>query len=740
MRHFRCLLMLFAAVLSIAQDLSSSGIPPYKNPSLPVEQRVQDLLGRMTLQEKVAMLSGADWMRTVPNERLGIPSIKMADGPLGIRSWAGPSSETNAMVAKAEVTTTAFPAGVAMAATWDTELLQSEGQAIGQEVKAVGRDMILGPTVNINRTPLWGRNFEGYGEDPYLTSRLAVAYIKGVQGEGVIATVKHFAANNQEFERHRINAIVDERALQEIYFPAFKAAVEEASVWSVMSAYNKLNGVYCAQNSFLLKDVLRKQWGFTGFVVSDWGSTYSTADTVNAGMDVEMPGGQAMRDWLKKPETEAAGNGGGWLVPEKVLPEISSGKISPATIDDNVASILRVIFVSGQFDKPHTATGEIDTPEQRALARKAATESIVLLKNAGDLLPLNPSKIHSVVVIGPNAAVARTGGGGSSLVTPKYSIAPLKSIQDRAGQSLQVSYALGVSMEGEDPSKDTPVAREQLRNEAVSAAAKADAAIIVVGRSPALESEDFDIKSLDLPAGQDDLIEAVSKANKNTVVVINAGGPVVMTRWIAQVPAVLDLWYGGQEGGNAIADILFGEANPSGKLPVSFVKQWKDSPAYGHYPGENLQVEYAESIYVGYRYFDKQKVEPLFPFGYGLSYTRFDYSDLKVSPNKVSPGKPVEVSLSVRNSGSRAGAEVAELYVHDGHSSVDRPIKELKGFRRINLAPGEIKDVRFTLDRSAMAFYSTVKKEWVTEQGQFDVLVGPSSRDILLKGSFNLEQ
>lgn len=739
MRHFRCLLILFAAVLSVAQDQSSSGIPPYKNPNLPVEQRVQDLLGRMTLQEKVAMLSGADWMQTVPNERLGIPSIKMADGPAGIRSWAGPSSETNAMVAKTKVTTTAFPAGVAMAATWDTELLQSEGQAIGQEVSAAGRDMILGPTVNINRTPLWGRNFEGYGEDPYLTSRLAVAYIKGVQGEGVIATVKHFAANNQEFERHRINAIVDERALQEIYFPAFKAAVQEAGVWSVMSAYNKLNGVYCAQNSFLLKDVLRKQWGFKGFVVSDWGSTYSTTDTVNAGMDIEMPGGEPMKDWLKKPKTQAAGNGGGWLVSEKVLPEISSGKISAATIDDNVASILRVIFVSGQFDKPHTETGKIDTPEQRALARKASTESIVLLKNAGDLLPLNPSKIHSVVVIGPNAAVARTGGGGSSLVTPKYSIAPLKGIQDRAGPSLQVSYALGVSMEGEDPSKDTPAAREQLRNEAVSAAAKTDAAIIVVGRSPALESEDFDIKSLDLPAGQDDLIGEVSRVNKNTVVVINAGGPVVMTRWIAHVPAVLDLWYGGQEGGNAIADVLFGDANPSGKLPVSFVKEWKDSPAYGHYPGENLQVEYAEGIYVGYRYFDKQKVEPLFPFGYGLSYTRFDYSDLKVSPNKVSSGKPVEVSLSVRNSGSRAGAEVVELYVHDGHSSVDRPIKELKGFSRINLAPGEIKDVHFTLDRSAMAFYSTAKRDWVTEPGQFDVLVGPSSRDIRLKGSFNLE-
>ena len=341
--------------------------------------------------------------------------------------------------------------------------------------------------------------------------------------------------------------------------------------------------------------------------------------------------------------------------------------------------------------------------------------------------------------MGPNAAVARTGGGGSSLVTPKYSITPLEGIQDRAGQRLQVSYALGVSMEGDDPAKDTPEAREQLKNEAVKAAAKADAAIIVVGRSPKLESEGFDIKSLDLPAGQDDLIEAVAKVNKNTVVVINAGGPVVMSRWIAQVPAILDLWYGGQEGGNAIADVLFGDANPSGKLPVSFVKEWKDSPAYGHYPGENLQVDYAEGIYVGYRYFDKHKIEPLFPFGYGLSYTKFDYRDLKISPDHVSPAKPVEVSLRVHNGGSRSGAEIVELYVHDGHSSVDRPTEELKGFRRVDLAPGETKDVQFTLDRSAMVFYSTAKKDWVAEPGQFDVMVGSSSRDIKLKGSFNLE-
>jgi len=738
MRRFACLILIFLASLSgVAQSQKPAEAAPYKNQTLPVERRVQDLLGRMTLEEKVAMLSGADWMQTVPNERLGIPSIKMADGPLGIRSWSGPSAQTNAAGARAQILTTSFPASVAMAATWDPEVVEAQGRAIAQELKALGRDMILGPTVNINRTPLWGRNFEGYGEDPYLTSRLGVAYIKGVQAEGVIATVKHFAANNQEFERHRVNAKIDERALNEIYFPAFKAAVQEAGVWSVMSAYNRLNDLYCAENPFLLTDVLRKQWGFKGFVVSDWGSTYSTANTVNAGMDLEMPGGEPMKVWLQTPRVQAAGNGGGWLASEKVLQEISSGKISRATVDENLGRMLRIMFISGLFDKPHVATGEVDTPEQQAVARKAATESIVLLKNTGDLLPLNTSKIHSIVVIGPNAAVARTGGGGSSLVRPKYSVTPLKGVQDRAGSQIQVSSVLGVSMEGEDQSKDTPAMREQLLNEAVGAAGKADVAILVVGRSSAVESEGFDIKSLDLPAGQDELIQAVAKANKNTIVVINAGGPVLMDKWIAQIPAVLHMWYGGQEGGNAIASVLFGDANPSGKLPVSFVKRWEDSPAYGHYPGENLQVEYAEGIYVGYRYFDKRHVEPLFPFGYGLSYTKFAYGDLRVSSSKKA-SQPVEVSLNVRNAGSRAGAEVVELYVHDGHSSVDRPMKELKEFRRVNLSPNETQTVRFALDPSAFAYYSTVRKDWVVEPGQFEILVGASSRDIRLKGAVNI--
>ncbi|HTC45921.1 MAG TPA: glycoside hydrolase family 3 C-terminal domain-containing protein [Candidatus Aquilonibacter sp.] len=736
MKRFLCLFVALTATLGFAQNQPSPDNPPYKNPDLPVNQRVQDLLNRMTLQEKVAMLSGANWMESVPNERLGIPSIKMADGPLGVRSWAGPSAET--LHSKTLIYTTAFPSGIALGATWDTELARSDGEAIGQEVKALGRGMILGPTVNINRTPLWGRNFEGFGEDPYLTSRMGVAYIEGVQSQNVIATVKHFAANNQEFERHRVNAIVDERALQEIYFPAFKAAVQEAGVWSVMSAYNKLNGTYCAEDSWLLKDVLQKGWDFKGFVVSDWGSTYSTVNTVNAGMDLEMPGGTPMKTWIDTPKSKAAGNGGGWLAPDKVLPEVSAGKISEATIDDNVGRILRILFVSGQFDHPHKATGEIDTPEQKAMVRKAAIESIVLLKNSGDVLPLDATKIHSIAVIGPNAATARTGGGGSSRVAPKYSVAPLDGIKNRAG-SVQVSYALGVSMEGEVPAKDTADAQKKLRDEAVSVAAKADIAVVVVGRSPELESEDFDIKSLDLPSGQDELISAVAKANKNTVVVINAGGPVIMSKWIGQVPAIVDMWYGGQEGGNAIADVLFGKANPSGKLPVSFVKEWKDSPAYGHYPGENLQVDYAEGIYVGYRYFDTKKVEPLFPFGYGLSYTKFDYSDLSISPANASSSKPVEVSLRVRNSGVRAGAEVVELYVHDGHASVDRPLQELKGFRRVNLAPGESQLVRFVLNRDAMAFYSTAKKDWIVEPGQFDVWVGSSSRDIRAKGSFEVK-
>jgi beta-glucosidase len=711
-------------------------MPPYRNAKLAVEARVTDLLHRMTLEEKVALLAGSGWMESQPNARLGIPAIKMADGPMGVRSWQGSSAVTNAANAL-RVTSTAFPAGLAMAATWDPELVEQQGKVIGQEVKALGRDMILGPTVNIARQPLWGRNFEGYGEDPYLAGRLVAGYIKGVQGQGVIATVKHFAANNQEFERHRIDEKIDERTLQEIYFPAFRAAVD-AGVWSVMSAYNKVNGLYCSESPYLLHDVLKKQWGFKGFVISDWGSTYSTAGPVNAGMDLEMPGGEPMKLWFAKPATQADGNGAGWMTPEKVLPSIAAGQIDAASVDDNVSRMLRVMFTAGLFDKQHAGGGAVDTPEQQTVARTAATESIVLLKNAGDTLPLKSPGIRTLAVIGPNAAVARTGGGGSSLVRPSYSITPLDGIRDRGGNQVRVSYAQGVSIPGEDGSKDSPAAMAQLRQDAAAAAAKADAAVVVVGNAPSIESEGFDRKTMSLPAGQDELIQAVVKANKNTIVVINAGSPVSMDQWIDQVPAVLVMWYGGQEGGHAIASVLFGDFTPSGKLPVTFPRKLEDTPAYGHYPGENLHTEYAEGIYVGYRHFDRANIEPLFPFGHGLSYTKFDYGDLKITPDKAASGRPVRVSLTVRNSGPRAGAEVVQLYLHDLKSSLDRPPQELKGFRRVMLTAGQSEAVTFTIDQRAMSFYNPARHAWVAEPGGFEVLVGSSSRDIRLKGNFEL--
>ena len=749
-----CLASLLAAAslvspCAMAQTAGLAGVPvpanaPYKDAGLAPDKRVADLLSRMTIEEKATMLSGAGWMESAAIERLGIPAIKMADGPLGVRSWAGSSAITSGANSPLKVETTSFPAGVAMAATWDTELVEREGQAIGQEVKALGRDMILGPTVNINRVPLWGRNFEGYGEDPYLAGRLGVAYVKGVQSEGVIPSVKHFAANNEEFERHRIDAQIDERTLHEIYLPAFKATVQEGHAWSVMSAYNLLNGQHCAENKELLTDILKGEFGFKGFVISDWGSTYSTAATVNAGMDLEMPGGPPMVTWASTGQPQAAGNGMGWLTADKVLAEVKAGHITEATLNDNVGRILRVTFDSGMFDHPHTPGGEVDTPAQRAVARQGATEGIVLLKNAASLLPLDSGKIHSIAVIGPNAAVARTGGGGSSLVRPKYAIAPLDGIRERAGKDVAVKYALGVGMEREDASLTTPEATARLLKEAVDVAAAADVAVVVVGRYPKLEGESFDVKTMDLPTGQDDLIEAVEKANPHTIVVINTGDPVTMTKWIEQTPALLDMWYGGQEGGNALAAILFGDANPSGKLPVSFPKKFEDSPAHGNYPGVNLKVNYAEGIYVGYRYFDTKNVEPLFPFGFGLSYTNFEYSDLKLTPFMNDDERTrswthfTMVSLKVKNIGTRDGSEVVQLYVHAGHSKIDRPAHELKGFQRVVLKAGETKMVEFSVDRAALSYWSPEKKDWVAEPGRFEIQIGASSRDIKLWASLKL--
>ncbi|MDE3103729.1 MAG: glycoside hydrolase family 3 C-terminal domain-containing protein [Acidobacteriota bacterium] len=732
--------MLVFTATALGAAFAQSAVPadaPYKNPSLPVEQRVSDVLSRMTLEEKASMLAGSGWMESTPVERLGIPAIKMADGPMGVRAWYGSSAITSAAGYRTPVLATSFPSGVLMAATWDTDLVRDEGQAIGQEVKALGRDMILGPTVNINRVPLWGRNFEGYGEDPYLSGQMGVAYIQGVQGEGVIPSVKHFIANNQEFERHRIDESISARALHEIYLPAFKAAVQQADVWNVMSAYNKVNGVQCAENAPVLQDLLRKELGFKGFVISDWASTYSTAGTVNAGIDLEMPGGAPMQQWLARPNSFAAGNSGGWLTEPKVMAEVHAGHITEAQVNENAAAILRIIFKSGLFDHPHVVTGVVDTPAQRAVARRAVTEGIVLLKNEGSLLPIDETKVHSIAVIGPNAARARTGGGGSSLVRPRFAAAPLDGIRER-GYMLKVQYAQGVGMEGEDPAQDTPEVRAKLLQEAVDVASHADVAVVVVGRYPKLEGEGFDVKTMDLPAGQDELIEAVEKANPHTVVVLNTGDAVTMSRWLDQTPALLQLWYGGEEAGHGLADVLFGDANPSGKLPVSFPKRFEDSPAYGHYPGENLKVDYAEGIYVGYRYFETRNVKPQFPFGYGLSYTTFAYSDLAVTPGKTTANAPVEVSVKVKNTGQRDGAEVVQLYVHDGHAKIDRPVRELKGFARVALKAGEERTVHFKLDRAALSYWNPETKDWQADPGVFEVQIGASAEDIRLTAPLEL--
>jgi len=688
---------------------------PYRDPALGTEQRVEDLLRRMTLEEKVAMVSGGGWMESKANARLGIPAIKMADGPVGVRAWFGPSALTmKANSPLPVITSTAFPAGVSLAATWDPDVLHEVGRTIAEEARALGRDMMLGPGVNIVRTPLAGRNFEMYGEDPYLSSQLVVGYIQGMQGAGIIATVKHFAANNQEDHRQTIDARIDERTLREIYLPAFRAAVQEAGVWSVMSAYNKLNGHWCAENSWLLSDVLRKEWGFKGFVVSDWKGTHSTTPTANAGLDLEMPSADTIlrynNDLPKSPGE--IGSQGAMLTPELLLPLVKSGEVSEAVIDDKVRRLLRAIFANGLFDHPKPGGGEVDTPAQRAVARKAADEGIVLLKNVGGLLPLLPEKVHSVAVIGPNANVARTGGGGSSSVRTSHSITPLEAIRERAGSAVNVSYI-----------------------ESPADAAKADVALVFVGDSPEVEREGWDRKSMDLPEGQDELVAAVRRANPRTVVVLNVGAPVSVEKWIDQTPAVVNAWFPGEEGGHAIADVLFGDVNPSGRLPVTFPKRLEDSPSWGHYPGENGVVEYAEGIYVGYRWFATQHIEPRFCFGHGLSYTKFEYSDLKAS---AGPGPAIQVSVKVRNAGPRDGAEVVQLYIHESKPAIDRPEKELKAFRRVELRRGETWTVSFTLDRSAVAYFDPAKKKWVVDSGIYRALVGASSEDIRERADFEI--
>ena len=827
----------FALALSAAPLVSAAAPRPAD-----VERRVDALVKRMTLDEKLDALGGVDSFYIRANPRLHLPALRMADGPLGIRnSSVGPS--------------TAYPGGIALAATFDTELANRVGAMLGRDARARGVHFLLGPAVNIYRSPLCGRNFEYFGEDPFLASRIAVSYIQGVQAQGVSATIKHFIANNSEFDRHHTSAEIDERTLREIYLPAFEAAVKEAHVGAIMSAYNLVNGVHLTQHGRLNNQVVKQEWGFDGIIMSDWDATYDGVAAANGGLDLEMPSGKFMNRTT-------------------LLPAIQQGKVSLATIDDKLRRVLRKAVQFGWLDREQTDLGwPLFAQPGRALALEAARASMVLLKNQGELLPLDKAKLKSVAVIGPDAFPALPAGGGSAQVRPFVAVSFLEGLAAALAPDATVTFNRGVvtlpevfdttdfltspndgkpGLVGEyfsDPglsgrpalvrtdehinfswdkpnvwptgaSKEssarwtgffvpptagdyrfaaftygldqyrlyvdgklilertaqaqpigvTTLALEEGKAYAIrfdyvhgdhharvglgvrradrfidpaarALAARADVAIVCAGFDPGNESEGYD-RTFQLPVGQDELIAAVRAANQKTVVTLTSGGGVDMTRWIDRVPAVIQTWYPGQEGGTALAELLLGAFSPAGKLPATFERRWEDSAVFhSYYPAADRadkKVAYSEGLFLGYRHFDRAGTKPLFPFGHGLSYTRFKYSGLAISPATLTGDAPVVVSFDITNVGRRAGAEIAQVYVGDRHAPVPRPVKELKGFTKINLQPGETRRAQVTLDRRALSYYDVDAKQWTAAPGEFDVLVGSSSQQIELRGKLTV--
>ena len=667
------------------------------------EGNVESLIARMTLEEKIQMLHGANrrgfigYVPAIP--RLGIPELALTDGPAGVRHGPG----------------TAFPAPVALAATWDRSLAREYGAALGAETKARGQNILLAPMVNIVRVPEGGRNFETFGEDPYLTAQIASAEIRGIQSQGVMAEVKHYAANNQEKDRLQVSAEVDERTLREIYLPAFETAVKEAKVGSVMAAYNKVNGTFSSENTHLLKDILKGEWEFDGFVVSDWGATHSTVEAANNGLDIEMPGDKYFGQAL--------------------LAAVQQGQVSQATIDDKVRSILRMMMRFGFFDRP-AKVGPINYQAQGQVARRVAEAGVVLLKNEGNVLPLDVNRFKSLALIGPYADRATSGGGGSARMSPFNTVSPLAAITERIGDRAILRFLKFVP--GTDLSKSDPATTGAgLLADAVQLAKECDLALVFARD---FETEGVDRAAITLPDEQDEMISAIVRANPRTIVVLNTGCMVLVNRWADAVPAIVQAWYAGQDDGNVIADVLFGNINPSGKLPVTFSRTREEMPvaAAEQYPGLNGRGLYSEGVFVGYRHFDKNNIAPQFAFGHGLSYTTFDYSNIKVSRNRIKPGESLTVELQVKNTGRREGAEVVQLYLQDLKASVPRPVKELKGFEKVLLRPGQMKLVRLSLDARSMAFYDVTKKQWNVEPGQFKVMAGSSSRDIRVSAEFEV--
>lgn len=695
---------------------------------LNTEQRIDSLISLMTPEEKVTMIHASSSFTTGAVPRLGIPEWTMSDGPHGVRKehgrgWVG--SE------RPEYFATYLPVGVSLASTWNPELGYQFGKVLGEEAKARGKNVILGPGINILRTPLNGRNFEYLSEDPYLISKMAVGYIKGVQDQDVAACVKHYLANNQEIDRNKVSVEMSERTLREIYLPGFVSAVKEGGVYTLMGAYNKFRGQYCTHHEYLINKVLKEELGFDGAVISDWGAVHDTMEALKFGTDVEM-GTDLSQGEVK--------NYGKFFMGDTVVSLVKSGQIAESLIDDKVRRILRVMYRTKIMGGGDRGTGSFNTPEHQATALRIAEEAIVLLKNEGNLLPLNKSTFKNVAIIGANASRKQGGGGGSSQVNAKYEITPLQGIEKILFENVQVTYA-----EGYEVAKDGKSNAGKIK-EAVEAARKADASILVCGwvhgytdlwEGNAFDAESVDKPNMFLPFGQDELITAVLKANPNTIIVVMGGGPVDMRKWESQAKAILFAGYPGMEGGTALGKIIFGDVNPSGKLTMTFPKKLQDSPAHaiGAYPGKDNVVHYNEGILVGYRYFDTKKVEPQFAFGHGLSYTTFLYENLKLVKGDL---QSVTATVTVRNTGSRPGAEVVQLYVKDVQSSVERPEKELKAFQKVLLQPGESKDIIITLPVDAFRFFDEKKMEWTLEPGQFQIMAGSSSRDIRLTEKIEL--
>ena len=685
------------------------------------EAHIDSLIKKMSLQQKIDMLHGNSFFTSAGVKALGIPEMHYYDGPFGVRPEVHPNSWKP--MGLTTDSATYLPTGSALAATWDTSLARQYGKVLGQEARARHKDMILGPAVNIDRNPNGGRTFEFLTEDPYLDARLTTNYIEGVQNQGVAACVKHYVANNQETNRLNVDEIIGQRALREIYMPAFKAAVQKAHVDAVMAAYNKVNGNYMAANKSLLKNVLEKQWGFKGMIISDWGGVHSTVKTAKAGLDVEMGSGT---DYSK------------FYFATPLRDSVRAGKVSEETINHKVKRILRVMYRLNMLGNGARPKGSINTPEHHKIAYNVAASSIVLLKNSKKLLPLDASKLHSIAVIGDNATKKQAQLGFGAGVKAEEEITPLAGLKHKLKGKVQIHFAQGYKETYQKPKSGGPrrIPKDgtspQLIRQAVNKAKAADAAIIVAGNTRTYETEGADRSSLALPFGENKLIKAVTAANPNTVVVIISGAPVELRQALHETSAMIWSGYNGSEGGHALADVLFGDVNPSGKLPFTFPKSLQDAPAQvnGSFPGTNDTTRYKEGILVGYRWYDTKHIKPLFPFGYGLSYTHFKFSDLKTDSQKYDKNGMINVSVQVKNTGSRAGKETVQLYEHAVNPSVMMPAQQLKAFSKVQLQPGEQKTVSMQVPVKSLAYYDTKKNKWTVLPGKYQLRAGASSRDI----------